>query len=150
MCEMAAKYLEQWSLAQHSGEATWKFNKTRQTFLLRFWPHRDKVSSDSFKVLLAYARKMPSACAERTVAQAKEVVAAAEAAELKLLEDTPAPALGEDGEPDVDAPDDAAAAVLSPEEREERRAVLKIQRARALRMLKVLVEPTAMTPSAEG
>ena len=145
----AAQYLEQWvtQQAEPAGDAVWKFNKNRQTFLLRSWAEREKVSSETFKHLLAYARSLPAACAERTMAHAREVAAASEAAEAKLLEqEASAPAEGGD-EAAADA-DDAAA--IDPEAREERRAVLKIQRARSLRLLNALLEATEAPAEAGG
>ena len=145
----ALTYLEQWSLQRQlpaSEAAVWKFNKTRQSFLLRAWPHREKLSSDAFKLWLAYAQSLPAACAEKTVAHAREVVTSSEAAEEELARQQEAEqqqassAGGGDGDDGADPP--SAAPGMTPEEREERRAVLKIQRVRALKLIKALVEPS--------
>ena len=158
----AAKYLEQWALQQQQPQADpslWKFNKTRQTFLLKFWSNREKLSSDAFKTFLAYAQTLPTSCAERTIAQAREVVASSEAAEQTLLEQqqqheqqqaakaakAAAAASGDGGGDDDDddwaePPSNDDGAAMSAEAREEKRAILKIQRVRALRLLKALVE----------
>lgn len=155
----AVTYLEQWSLQQQqpaSEPIVWKFNKTRQTFLLRAWPHREKLSSDGFKLWLPYAQSLPAALAERTVAHAREVVTSSEAAEQELLrqqeqqEQQPTnDGNGDDDDGDGASASTGAASAMTPEAREERRAVLKIQRVRALRLLKALVEPAADGGSAE-
>ena len=144
----AAQYLEQWMLQQQqpSEPGVWKFNKMRQTFLLRAWPHRERMTSDTFKIMLSYAASLPTACAERTIAHAREVVASAEAAEKALVEeqqqqeqrDAARAAAGD--EDDEDDEEEGESSAMSPAAREEKRAVLKIQLARALRLLKVLVE----------
>ena len=139
--DAAAQYLEQWSLHQQQqqgggedGGGGWKFNKTRQTFLLKFWPGRTKVSAATFKLLLSYARSLPSGAMERTIAQAREVAAKAEAEELKLAEQQAAREAGGNDDDDDDDDDDEAAA----KELEEKKAIVKIQRARAIKLLAVL------------
>ena len=152
----AAQYLQQWALQQQqpAGEApVWKFNKSKQVFLLRAWPQREKLSSDTFKLMLAYAKSLPTACAERTIVQARELAAKAEAEEQALLAQAEAAekpegaggAVEADDDDGDDAAQDAADAKLNAEAREERRAILKIQRARALRLLQVLVAPDVGT-----
>ena len=87
-------------------------------------------------------RSSPSA----TIAHAREVVASAEAAEKALVEeqqqqeqrDAARAAFGDDD--DADDEEEGESSAMSPAAREEKRAVLKIQLARALRLLKVLVE----------
>ena len=145
----AMKYLEQWSLQQQlpaSESSVWKFNKTRQSFLLRAWPHREKLSSDAFKLWLAYAQSLPAACAERTIAHAREVVTSSEAAEQEIArqqeQEQEATSGGVDGDAGADEASAGAAATMTPEAREERRAVLKIQRVRALKLIQALVEPS--------
>lgn len=149
--DAAAHYLQQWALMkaatqQHlddDASSAWKFNKNRQTFLLRSWPSREKINADTFKHLLLYVRTLPVACAERTAAHAREVAKKCEADEQTLLEQESAQAgaASGDGGGDDDGDEAADGAAASAEAREEQRAVLKIQRARALRLLKVLVEP---------
>jgi hypothetical protein len=149
--QAAAKYLEQWALQQQTGTAetlVWKFNKTRQSFLLRAWPHRNRVSSATFKIFVGgYAQSLPVSCAERTLAQAKEVAAAAEASEASLLEQlATAPVVSEAENGDRDGGGqgndadgtEAPSGPLSAAEIEEQRALLKIKRARALRIVQAL------------
>ena len=156
--DAAAQYLEQWAAHQQqqddgagddSAQPQWKFNKTRQTFLLRFWPNRMKVTSATFKLLLSYARSLPAGPMERTLAQAREVAAKAEADEAALAEKQATKAAraasaqdstttGRDEDDDDGDDDDDANGDETVEELEEQRAVLKIQRARAVKLLQVL------------
>ena len=137
----AADYLVAWSQHHAGDDAAWKFNKSRQTFLLKSWPTR-KMSSDVFKLFLQYAATLPTACAERTITQAREIAAKAESAEEALSTAEQPPVADDD---DDDAVDGGAATSTetSAEERAEQLALLKIKRARALRLLKVLVDPVA-------
>ena len=132
-----------------SAQPQWKFNKTRQTFLLRFWPNRMKVTSATFKLLLSYARSLPAGPMERTLAQAREVAAKAETDEAALAEKQATKAAraasaqdstttGRDEDDDDGDDDDDANGDETVEELEEQRAVLKIQRARAVKLLQVL------------
>ena len=143
----ATEYLTQW-VARAAPAAAWKFSKTRQTFLLKGWPHRNKVAGDTFKLLLSYLQTLPHSTAQRTIEQAREVAAStdtleqsieARAAARKELVATIADGDEEDEE-------DGAAA----EADEEKRAELKIQRARALRVLNALLAPASgqLTPTA--
>ena len=139
--DAAAEYLEQWSLRDTSG-ASWKFSKVRQTFLLKGWPHRQRVSGETFKLLLAYLRTVPEGCQQRTLDQAREVAASAEKAE-QALEARVAARRELNADDDDDDDDDGLkgdSADGGVAELEEQRAVLRIQRARALRVLSSLVE----------
>ncbi len=139
--QKAAEYVRHWVENEASGgRGGWKFNKTRQSFLLRWWKDRARCSADTFKHVLLYMKTLPEGAMQRTVEQARSVAREAEEAE-KYLAQTAQPdesavleggeeERGEDG--DGDGLDGASVA--------ERRAVLQIQRARALRVLKVLVE----------
>ena len=153
----AADYLSLWFVGQQvpppaRGENDepanrWKFNKTRQSFLLKGWPHRHRVSGASFKQLLAYMRSLPAGTQERTATQAREVASSAEVAEKALELRAAAIRAGAAEDEDKDADEDTADGTggegkptegVSAAEVEERRALLQIQRARALKVLKVL------------
>ena len=138
----AAEYLEAWALHKQQKPdepPVWKFNKTRQTFLLRSWPRSKLVSGATFKLLLAYLSSCPDACRERTVVQAREVASTAEKAEAALVAAAAEKELSANGDEDeVDAEEDRAASAAA--ELEERRAHLQIQLSRSLRVLKVLGE----------
>ena len=125
--EAAAEYLEQWKCRESVGTA-WKFSKKRQTFLLRAWPDRSKLSGDAFKKLLPYLQELHENARARTLAQARGVVEQCEAAEKAAAADA-----GVDGE---EAGDDAD---LTPEEAAEERALRKIRHARALRVVAALI-----------
>ena len=135
----AAEYLSLWVLHQQTTEAAesqWKFSKTRQSFLLKCWPHRHRVSGPSFKQLLVYMGTLPSGTRQRTIVQAREVASSAESAESALEarlvdKQNDVENDNDDGDDDAEAPGSAAAI-------EERRAVLQIQRARAEKVLRVL------------
>jgi hypothetical protein len=143
----ASEYLEQWAVRKEPN-ATWKFSKSRQTFLLKGWPHSHRVSRDSFKHLLNYLQTLPEGTATKTIEQAKQVATSAEKDELALearvaaRKELAADADAADEEDDEDnetgggggAAQDGGIAAL-----EEQRAMLKIQRARALRVLNALV-----------
>lgn len=134
----ASDYLEQW-MTRDEASSAWKFNKTRQTFLLKGWPHRHRVSGETFKLLLGYVQTLPDSTAQRTAEQAREVAASAEKAEQALEARAAARRelaadAAEDDEGEDGADDDDGVAEL-----EEKRAVLKIQQARALRVLNSLV-----------
>ena len=183
----AAEYLEQWEV-RSAQPGTWKFSKTRQTFLLKGWPHRQRVSTRTFKRLLDYLHTLPYSCRERTIEQAREVTKAVEAAEAALeariaaraeLAAAAADGGGDDDDDDDDDGDgggdngdgggddsdgggddgdgggddgdgsttnndgvqDATKGGVSDDaELEEQRAVLSIQRARALRVLHCLLD----------
>ena len=139
----AAEYLEQWTLRDTSG--AWKFSKVRQTFLLKGWPHRQRVTGETFKLFLAYLRTLTEGCQQRTLEQAREVAASAEKAEQALEARSAARrelAADADGDEDEDEDGDAEGEAVNGgvAELEEQRAVLRIQRARALRVLSSLVE----------
>ena len=145
----AAEYLQQWAEQQRQPdeEGIWKFAKKRQIFLLKSWPDRQHVSADTFKLLLLYARSLPEAGAERTVTQAREVAANAERALEALAQIPKATGADEPLQDDDDDDDDddeqaqalrEAGAALTEEQREEQRALLMIQRQRALRLIQVL------------
>ena len=146
----AADYLSLWFVEQQaaapptpaSGESgRWKFNKTRQSFLLKGWPHRHRVSSASFKQLLVYMRSLPAGTQERTATQAREVASTAEVAEKApevRAAELRAGAAEEEKDADDGTGEDQPTGGVSAAEVEERRAVLQIQRARALKVLKAL------------
>ena len=144
----AAEYLQQWAAEQQRGgaadddESVWKYKKVRQSFLLKSWPHRMRVSGDTFKLLLSYVRTLPSGCAERTIAQARKVMTEAEEAATALAEQQQQQQqqqqTDDNDDDDDDDDDDGNAAALSARALEERRAVLLIQKTRALRLLQVL------------
>jgi hypothetical protein len=146
----ASEYLENWSLHRQTGTTPWKFSKRIQTFLLKSWPHRHRVPGPAFKQLLAYLTSLPTNAAQRTIEQARELASSAEAASKALEEKAVAQQAegterdeGEDsGDDEDDEVVDDATANLTAQELEERKAVLKIQQARALRVLSVLVSPT--------
>ena len=143
----AAEYLQQWAEQQRlpkGEEGAWKFAKKRQVFLLKSWADRQQVSADTFKLLLLYARSLPEACAERTVKHAKDVAASAEKA-VEALAQSQAPTGDEDDDDDDDDDDKGQTGdTLTEEQREEQRALLMIQRQRALRLIQVLA------PEAKG
>ena len=132
--------MQQWTTRDQEDEGAngaWKFNKTRQTFLLKFWSHRQRVSGDTFKLFLQYATSLPAACAARTATQARELAESAEKEATLILEQQEQQAANasagggaDDGDDDDDATTTAAL--------EEKRAVLMIQTARATRLLQVL------------
>ena len=87
---------------------------------------------------------MPEACAERTVKHAKDVAASAEKA-VEALAQSQAPTGDEDDDDDDDDDDKGQTGdTLTEEQREEQRALLMIQRQRALRLIQVLA------PEAKG
>lgn len=64
----AVEYLQQWAARE---EQPWKFQKSRQTFLLQKWPDREKVTAETFRdLLLPYFQTLTAACAQRTIEQA--------------------------------------------------------------------------------
>ena len=123
--ERAVEWLRDWHLSQGAGagDGSWKFNKTRQSFLLGKWQHRGRVPGDAFKLLLLYMRTLPETTRARTLAQARDAEEKAEKAEAEL-EGAEAEEGGEEGD----------------EAREEQRALLKIRRARALKVIQALTE----------
>jgi hypothetical protein len=134
---LAVEYLEQWTEQNEGRVSAWKFNKTRQSFLLRSWPSRDRLPSGAFQLLLGYLTKLPEGCRIRTIEQAqreaqvaeegeKEAQVAAEAARARADE-----AGGED---------------VTLDEIEERIALFKIQRARALKVMQALTQADAAHP----
>ena len=145
--QAAAVYLEQWTQQQQQTEVVWKFSKVRQSFLLKEWPKRKRVSAATFKLLLGYMRSLPAASAERTATQAKELAAKAEVDEAALLEQRAAAAAdaAANGDGDGDGGEPTAEAI----EMEERLAVLKIQSARAKKVLQVLGVALEPAPAAE-
>ena len=144
--EAAAEYLQRWYAAQQDGGSKmgaeddgrgWKYKKVRQAFLLKSWPNRARVNADTFKLLLSYARTLPEACAERTLTQARQVAAEAEAAATALAEQHEQQQQQHKDDDDDDE-DEEDTAELSVKALEGKRAVLLIQRTRALRMIQVL------------
>jgi hypothetical protein len=136
----ALAYLAEWARRSEGG---WKFNKTRQTYLLKHWPNRDRIPGDEFKQLLAYMLSLPAGGRQRTIEQARGV---AEEAERQDREEGQAQAAreaggdasggdaGEGEDDDVQAEAQASA---------QRRALLKIRRARALKVLQTLMASAA-------
>ena len=152
----ARDYLAAWALQQQRGDdedATWKFNKTRQSFLLKSWPHRHRVDGPTFKHLLAYITTMASGAKQRTVGQARQVAASAEATEKTLTARAAARQQQQEEDDEEDEDGDAAKgeerAAIAAEE-EERRALVQIQRARALRVLKVLLDEEPSSAAADA
>ena len=121
--ESALEYLERW-VAHSAGQGEWKFSMRRQLFLLKHWPDRERVPNTAFKHLLLYFQNMPEALTQKTIEAARKVAADAEAQEAEA--DAAAEEAGDDGDDDGEA--------------EERKALLKIQRARALRVLEAMLE----------
>ena len=71
----ALSYLAEWTRRDEGG---WKFNKTRQTYLLKFWPDRVKIPNDDFKQLLPYLLSLQGPGRQRTLEQARGVAEDAE------------------------------------------------------------------------
>ena len=110
----ALEYLEAWR-DREGGE--WKFNKNRQSYLLRAWPEPTKMPRAAFELLLLYASTLHPGARARAAEQARTVASEAEA-ELKVLEGRP------EGEAD--------------EGDGERAAVLKIRLMRSLKVEEAL------------
>lgn len=129
---LAQEYLDQWT-AREEGGGEWKFNKTRQVFLCKFWPDRVRVPGVAFKQLLLYMRSMPEGLQQRTIEQARKVCDEAESQEAEAdAADAGTNEAAVDGE--STGVDEALVAAA------ERKALLQIRRARALRVLQVLCE----------
>ena len=143
----ALQYLREWTNREESG---WKFNKTRQTYLLKSWPHRDKVPGDEFKQLLQYMLTLPAGSTQRTIEQARSVAEEAERqdraeGEAQAAREAVAARREEDGDDADEDGDDAEQAEA--EASAERRALLKIKRARALKVLQTLMAATEAVAS---
>ena len=61
---LALRYLAEWARREKGG---WKFNKTRQSYLLKHWPDRVRVPAVDFKLLLAYLQSLSGASRQRTM-----------------------------------------------------------------------------------
>ncbi|XP_066545339.1 protein cholesin [Amia ocellicauda] len=68
--QLALDYLNCWS----EDRAAWKFQKTRQTWLLQHMYDREKVPDESFAVLLEYLEGLQGAARDATVEQAEKLV----------------------------------------------------------------------------
>ena len=141
----ALSYLAEWA---QRDEGRWKFNKTRQTYLLKHWPDRAKIPNDDFKQLLAYLLSLQGPGRQRTVEQARGVAEDAERQDREEGEAQAArEAAGATGGATVDAGDGGGEAGGEEEEgaqseaeaSAQRRALLKIKRARALKVMQTLI-----------
>ena len=142
----ALTYLAEWT---RRDEGVWKFNKTRQTYLLKFWPDRAKIPNDDFKQLLPYLLSLQGPGRQRTLEQARGV---AEDAEREDREEGEAQAAleaagtaGDAGDDGGEAGGEEEGAQSEAEAAAHRRALLKIKRARALKVMQTL-----MTSEEEG
>lgn len=136
----ALEYLRQWTAR---GEGGWKFNKTRQTYLLKFWPDRARVPNDEFKQLLEYMLSLPTGGAQRTIDQARAVAEEAERldreeGEVQAAREADIERDGANGEGGGDH-EDGEESKADAEASAERRALLKIKRARALKVMQTLL-----------
>ncbi|KAL3898385.1 MAG: hypothetical protein SGPRY_012851 [Prymnesium sp.] len=126
--EAAMEYLKEWTARHEGSESSWKFNKTRQVFLLKAWPDRSRLPAEAFKQLLVYMTSLPDSLQQRTVEQAQkeaeEAERAQEEAEVQLA------AVSEEG--DENEGEEMA------DELNERLAIFKIRRARALKVIQTL------------
>ena len=135
----ALSYLAAWTRRDEGG---WKFNKTRQTYLHRSWPDRAKIPNDDFKRLLPYLLSLQGPGRQRTLEQARGV---AEDAEREDREEGEAQAALEAAGTAGDAGDgggeagEEGGAQSEAEASAHRRALLKIKRARALKVMQTLV-----------
>ena len=136
----ALAYLDAWTRRDEGG---WKFNKTRQTYLLKFWPDRAKIPNDDFKRLLPYLLSLQGPGRQRTLEQARGV---AEDAEREDREEGEAQAAleaagtaGDAGDGGGEAGGEEGGAQSEAEASAHRRALLKIKRARALKVMQTLV-----------
>jgi len=137
---LALEYLRQWTTREEGG---WKFNKTRQTYLLKFWPDRARVPNDEFKQLLEYMLSLPGGGAQRTIDQARAVAEEAERldreeGEVQAAREADVARDGEGGEGEGEN-EDGDESKADAEASAERRALLKIKRARALKVMQTLL-----------
>ncbi|KAJ3286742.1 hypothetical protein HDU79_006267 [Rhizoclosmatium sp. JEL0117] len=69
--EQAAQYLQQWS----TDRTAWKFQKSRQLWILRHLLDTWNISDDNFKIALKYCKDLPEGNARTvTLAEMKEVI----------------------------------------------------------------------------
>ena len=147
----ALAYLADWVRRDEGG---WKFNKTRQTYLLKYWPDRAKIPNEDFKQLLEYLLSLQGPGRQRTVEQARGV---AEDAEVQDRDEGEAQAAreaegaggagGAAGGGGGEAGEEGEGAQSEAEASAQRRALLKIKRARALKVMQTLIasEPAGAT-----
>lgn len=116
--EVAATYLQAWSAANppkqpklremavtSSGKA-WKFNKATQAWLLRHCYNSQKVSKNSFQILIRYLHGLQGSSRERAVAEAGAIVELRGAKLTAEAEEAlPGASLATNGEAEDDAAD---------------------------------------------
>ena len=135
--EEAADYLQQWSRARDKDPtASWRFNKSTQSWLLRHMYKREKVSKEPFKLLLLYLEGLKGAARDRVSETAEEIIeleGGFTAAERDLLR-AEAAAEGNSGEGNGGGSSvEAAANHLNAKEKE------RLEKFRLLRAQKVLM-----------
>lgn len=136
--KLDVEYLHQWSEYAKGNSVDWKFNKTRQSHLLRSWPSRNRLPSTAFKDFLLYLGKLPENCRKRTIEQAHNEARLAEEGEREAQAEAEAEAAAATCDEveragDEDGHDGKLEAI------EKRIAECKIQHARALKVLQVLL-----------
>ncbi|KAJ3074052.1 hypothetical protein HDU98_012247 [Podochytrium sp. JEL0797] len=95
--EQAAEYLKMWK----SDRANWKFQKSRQLWILRHLLDQWNIADDDFKIAVKYCKDLPEGNARTvTLGQMKEVIVKGE---------TVKPAEGDDEEEDKTEKEDAPA-----------------------------------------
>lgn len=127
-----AQYLQDWCSQSKGGTHTWKFNKSRQVFLLRHAYDADIFNDDVFKQLCEYVAGLPEGPARnKTIEQARAHADGRSAAR------TPAPTtVPPTVDPDNTAPD--AAANVTPADAALDEARAEGVRRRACQMLRAL------------
>ncbi|CAH2307233.1 Hypothetical predicted protein [Pelobates cultripes] len=70
VCELSLQYLKSWSEKRKD----WKFQKTRQIWLLQNMYDQEKISDDYFPILLEYLEGLKGSARDTTVKQAEDLM----------------------------------------------------------------------------
>ncbi|XP_063286477.1 uncharacterized protein C7orf50 homolog [Pelobates fuscus] len=83
VCELSLQYLKSWSEKRKD----WKFQKTRQIWLLQNMYDQEKISDDYFPILLEYLEGLKGSARDTTVKQAEDLMKEYDKSEAKAEAD---------------------------------------------------------------